>query len=141
MLSYYRNTITHAFLPEAFMGCAFMAFGQQLYLKEGVKCDRLKEETIFLMSMLQLEYLHPYNFSKTNQFDMMVNELMRNSIIKSSGENKYIIDKRQDNVVGFYCSLLRPAIECYWAVAVYLITIANRENRSIQLRGLNEFYD
>jgi glycerol-3-phosphate O-acyltransferase len=27
MLSYYRNTLTHAFLPEAFVGCAIAAFG------------------------------------------------------------------------------------------------------------------
>lgn len=27
MLSYYRNTIAHTFLPEAFIGCAFMSFG------------------------------------------------------------------------------------------------------------------
>jgi glycerone phosphate O-acyltransferase/fatty acyl-CoA reductase len=52
MLSYYRNTIAHAFLPEAFIGCAFMSFGEQLFQKEGVSYDRLKEETIFLMHML-----------------------------------------------------------------------------------------
>ncbi len=33
MLSYYRNTIAHAFLPESFLGCAFMSFGEQLYQK------------------------------------------------------------------------------------------------------------
>lgn len=42
MLSYYRNTITHAFLPEAFFGAALIAFGEQLFLKEGVHYDRLK---------------------------------------------------------------------------------------------------
>lgn len=42
MLSYYRNTITHAFLPEAFLGSALIAFGEQLFLKEGVNYDRLK---------------------------------------------------------------------------------------------------
>lgn len=42
MLSYYRNTIAHAFLPEAFIGCAMMSFGEQLYHKEGVSCDRLR---------------------------------------------------------------------------------------------------
>ena len=43
MLSYYRNTIAHAFLPEAFLGCAFMAFGEQLSQKEGIQTQRLKE--------------------------------------------------------------------------------------------------
>jgi len=27
MLSYYRNTLAHAFLPDAFIGCALAAFG------------------------------------------------------------------------------------------------------------------
>lgn len=49
MLSYYRNTIIHAFLPEAFLGCALTAFGEELYAKEGVKLTRLEEETLFLM--------------------------------------------------------------------------------------------
>jgi glycerol-3-phosphate O-acyltransferase len=31
MLSYYRNTIIQAFLPEAFIGCALMSFGEKLY--------------------------------------------------------------------------------------------------------------
>ena len=31
MLSYYRNTLTHAFLPEAFVGCAIIGFGEQMY--------------------------------------------------------------------------------------------------------------
>lgn len=42
MLNYYRNTIANAFLPEAFIGCAFMSFGEHLYLKEGVSYHRLK---------------------------------------------------------------------------------------------------
>ena len=52
-----------------------------------------------------------------------------------------MINRQQDKVVVFYCSLLRPAIECYWAVVVYLITIANRENKCMEVRSINEFYD
>jgi hypothetical protein len=52
MLSYYRNTITNAFLPEAFLGCSLASFGEQLYLKEGVKIYRAEEETRFLMQIL-----------------------------------------------------------------------------------------
>jgi glycerol-3-phosphate O-acyltransferase len=33
MLSYYRNTIVHTFLPEAFVSCALAAFGAQLSTK------------------------------------------------------------------------------------------------------------
>jgi len=41
MLSYYRNTLTHAFLPEAFIGCVMASFGNQLNIKEGISLDRL----------------------------------------------------------------------------------------------------
>lgn len=42
MLSYYRNTIAHAFLPEAFLGSAIVSFGEQMSMREGVDYDRLK---------------------------------------------------------------------------------------------------
>lgn len=53
MLSYYRNTLTHAFLPEAFIGCALSAFGDQLNLNEGVPLTRIHEQTKFLTSLLR----------------------------------------------------------------------------------------
>jgi len=31
MLSYYRNTLIHAFIPEAFICFAIISFGEQLY--------------------------------------------------------------------------------------------------------------
>ena len=43
MLSYYRNTIVHAFLPEAFFGCVLASFGTQLYKIDGVEFNRLHE--------------------------------------------------------------------------------------------------
>jgi hypothetical protein len=52
MLSYYRNTIVHTFLPEAFVSCSIAGFGTQLCSKEGVKINRLYEETVFLMDLL-----------------------------------------------------------------------------------------
>jgi glycerol-3-phosphate O-acyltransferase len=41
MLAYYRNTLTHAFLPEAFVGCTIAAFGEQLYSNEGISLARI----------------------------------------------------------------------------------------------------
>jgi glycerol-3-phosphate O-acyltransferase len=61
MLSYYRNTLTHAFLPEAFIGCAIFAFGEQLSLKEGVLLSRIHEQTVFLMRLLREEYFLEYS--------------------------------------------------------------------------------
>jgi glycerol-3-phosphate O-acyltransferase len=41
MLSYYRNSLTHAFFPEGFVGCAIAAFGEQLYSNEGIALSRI----------------------------------------------------------------------------------------------------
>ena len=43
MLSYYRNTIVHAFLPEAFIGVVLASFGTQLSNVDGVEVKRLHE--------------------------------------------------------------------------------------------------
>lgn len=61
MLSYYRNTLVHAFLPEAFIGCALAAFGDQLSSKEGVLLGRVHEQTRFLVQLLQNEYYLSYS--------------------------------------------------------------------------------
>jgi glycerone phosphate O-acyltransferase/fatty acyl-CoA reductase len=53
MLSYYRNTLVHAFLPEGFVGCALAAFGDQLSSKEGVSMSRVQEQTRFLVHLLR----------------------------------------------------------------------------------------
>lgn len=57
MLSYYRNVLTHVFLPEAFISLAITSFGSQLAYREGVAIDRLTEETLFISQMLQNEYI------------------------------------------------------------------------------------
>ena len=63
MLAYYRNTLTHAFLPEAFVGCTIAAFGEQLHSNEGITLARIHEQTIFLMSFLQKSYFLEYSLN------------------------------------------------------------------------------
>ena len=75
MLSYYRNTIVHTFLPEAFVSCALAAFGAQLSTKEGVKIARLYEETVFLTNLLSEEYLIPYNLQDSETFKLCVRKM------------------------------------------------------------------
>lgn len=91
MLSYYRNTIVHVFLPEAFIGCVLASFGNQLNQEEGVALDRLQEETIFLMNILQAEYSFPYDLNETGKFGAAINDMVRNEIVSSKDEGKVII--------------------------------------------------
>jgi len=102
----------------------------------------LKEETIFLMEILSMEHIHPFNFVlKPEQFDIVIKELIKISAILRLSEDKYLISKQQDNVFLFYCSLVRPAIECYWSTVVYFLTIVNKEQTFIELSSFNEFND
>jgi hypothetical protein len=53
--------------------------------------------------------------------------MIKNSVIFKQSDDKLLISKQQEKYFVFYCSLLRPAIECYWAALVYFLTIANKE--------------
>lgn len=61
MLSYYRNTLSHAFMPEAFVGCALASFGEQLSLLEGVPIPRVHEQTKFIVNLLRNEHYIQYS--------------------------------------------------------------------------------
>lgn len=56
MLSYYRNTLLHAFLPDAFLACALASFGEHLSAREGVLLPRLHTQTVFLARLLRNEH-------------------------------------------------------------------------------------
>ena len=60
MLAYYRNTLTHCFLPEAFMGCVVASFGEQLSVQEGVPLERVCNQCSFLTRLLMNEYFMDY---------------------------------------------------------------------------------
>ena len=88
------------------------------------------------MDILSLEYLHPYNLFQNGQFDELLRELRRNSIIYKENANKYKINKQQEKVILLYCSLMRSTLECYWSVILYLTTIVNTEFHMIELPTL-----
>lgn len=71
----------------------------------------------------------------------MISEMIKLSTILKQSDEKYLISKQQDKIFVFYCSLLRPAIEYYWAIIVYLLTIVNKDQHYVELASFNEFYD
>lgn len=81
MLSYYRNTIVHAYLPEAFVGGALASFGRQLTQTEGVSLDKLHEETIFIVNLVGSEYSIQYNLQKKECFDNTLDFMHRSGVI------------------------------------------------------------
>lgn len=45
MLAYYRNNLIHLFINEAYISCALDSFGETISEVEGVKLERLWEQT------------------------------------------------------------------------------------------------
>lgn len=45
MLAYYRNNLIHLFINEAYISCVLDSFGETISEVEGVKLERLWEQT------------------------------------------------------------------------------------------------
>jgi len=78
MLSYYRNSLTHAFLPEAFIGCTIAAFGES---SSGISLSRIHEQTTFLMEMLRCSYYLEYSVDKFEDFMRVVAQMQDNLVV------------------------------------------------------------
>lgn len=141
MLAYYRNTLTHAFLPEAFIGCALASFGSQLNATEGVPLSRIHEQTRFLMSLLREEYFIEYSLEKYADFMAVVAQMCDNQVLELRASEKVVISLAGSRMIAFYCSILRSQIECYWASLVYLITIARNQENLHETASLGKFFD
>jgi glycerol-3-phosphate O-acyltransferase len=85
MLSYYRNTLTHAFLPEAFIGCVIASFGDQLNTKEGIPLSRIHEQARFLISLLRNEYYIEYSLESYADFMRIIQQMQDNIILELKG--------------------------------------------------------
>ena len=141
MLSYYRNNLTHCFLPEAFIGCVMASFGEQLSTQEGVEPERVKQLCIFLMGLLKNEYFIDYRLESLAAFDQTVAVMKENGILDQLDSGKLIVGKHGMRMIGFLCSLLRSQIESYWASLVYILSIARTQERKYETTSLDKFYD
>lgn len=81
MLSYYRNTLTHAFLPEAFVGCVIASFGEQLNTKEGISLSRIYEQSNFLINLLRNDYYIDYSLKSYSEFMRVIQQMQDNMVL------------------------------------------------------------
>jgi glycerol-3-phosphate O-acyltransferase len=125
MLSYYRNALTHVFLPEGFIGFALVSFGSQLAYREGVNVERLAEETLFISNIFRNEYIHPREMKTEQDFNRTLRQMIERKILdelKDASATKITADIRNDKMIHFYCSFLSPLVEAYWATMQYILT-------------------
>jgi hypothetical protein len=113
-------------MPEAFVGCALAAFGEQLSSKEGVPMGRVHEQTRFMVNLLRNEYYLSYSM-ESDEFGRVVREMEENQIVELR-EGKLRTHPQGLRMVAFYCSLLRAHIDCYWATMVYVLSIARTQD-------------
>jgi glycerol-3-phosphate O-acyltransferase len=57
MLAYYRNSLVHLFVNDAYIACALEAFGETINSSEGVSLQRLWEQTQFISDILRDEFM------------------------------------------------------------------------------------
>ncbi len=76
LLSYYRNTLIHAFWNESIIACALSSFGQDIAWKEGVSFGRLLEEIEFLNLLVSNELQLREKINKDTVFSII--ERMKN---------------------------------------------------------------
>ena len=70
--------------------------------------------------------------------------MVRSGIVsykEDSDKKKLVIKQQQQKVIIFYCSILRPLIESYWAVLIYLMTIANSPDQKQEVTSMEKFFN
>lgn len=139
MLSYYRNALTHVFLPEAFISLALVSFGSQMAYREGVALDRLMEETLFISKMLEKEYILQKEMKTEADFNRTFKTMLERKILFQRENNTVTVDIRSDKIIHFECSFLSPLLECYWATMQYMLsTKYDNRDKTFEL-GLAKF--
>ena len=118
MLSYYRNAIMHIFFKEAYCACALFAFGEKLAFSEGVPRQRLREEALFLSSLLRNEFVVRDNVTGLDSIDRVIDDMASRGVFILSEENIRFAPGKEMHA-NFLCSLLWPLVDCYWAAITF----------------------
>lgn len=95
------------------------------------------------MSLLREEYFIEYSLESKEDFAKVLTLMQDNLVIELNKENKVVISPNVtgSRMIAFYCSLLRPEVECYWACLVYIITLARNHDNRYETSSLDKFYD
>ena len=93
------------------------------------------------MGLLRNEYFMDYRLDKREGFEKTIAFMKENAILEERPGDKLVIGKHGLRMTGFFNSLLRSQIESYWASLVYIISIANTQERRYETASLDKFFD
>jgi hypothetical protein len=57
-----------------------------------------------------------------------IQQMQDNEILELKHGDKVVISSKGTRMIAFYCSLIRPQIESYWASLVYIKTISKSQD-------------
>ena len=118
-LALYRNQIPHVFYTESLVACAFYALEQK---GEKVTESSLLEHTSFLATILNVEFHVMPDPKNTIDFSKVLQTMCSRKLLNLS-ENSISIVPGAEETYFFFCSLLWPFIDAYWAAAVTLYSL------------------
>ncbi len=113
LLSYYRNTLLGFIIDQSFVAVTLVGFGKQIAYDEGVPLERLEEESLFIASLLEIEFVT----RKSPNYNILVDS----GTITITSENKVKIIN--ESKINFLCSLIWPYIDTYWITSVYINSV------------------
>ena len=62
-----------------------------------------------------------------------------NHLLKVKGE-KIFAHEIGANMLSFFCSIIKPHIDCYWASIVFIISISQRQECQYITNSMGKFY-
>lgn len=123
LLSYYRNTLVHIFIFEAYVAVALYGFGEKASITNGVPRSRVREEAYFLYTILEREFVSRVHFDSVDAMDRVIEGMVTFGTLSVDGDNLKF-SNGTEHTVSFLCSLIWPLIECYWVTLVFSSAIS-----------------
>ena len=135
LLSYYRNSLAHVFAPEALIICTLYSFGEIIAWDEGILPSRLLEETSFLSSMLEFEFINRNPIHERANILKNIEFLLKRETLQMVND-KIRINKSAEMASTFLCSLVWSVVDTYWGTLTFCSAFHRRQ--AIQIEKLQE---
>jgi glycerone phosphate O-acyltransferase/fatty acyl-CoA reductase len=126
LLSYYRNALITVFAKEAIIVATLYSFGEIISSEEGISESRLIEESVFLGSLLKDEFIIREDLSQAEALRSVIDYLVRRQILKKDSDKVRFFSKAEIATT-FFCSLLWPLIDTYWATMMFCSAFRKRQ--------------
>lgn len=118
LLSYYRNTLIHVFLPSAYVACALLGLIKQSDCTDGVPINQLMEETCFFGLLLRAEFPSCGCVCSAEEATGPIKDLVDSGVLIRS-EDKVKIAPAKSFHLAYLASLLWPFLDTYWITVVF----------------------